>query len=85
MSHHDQHHHDEHHETVAAIPFDKKMIKLLEHWIQHNADHAETYRKWAKEAKGNNMENISVHLDEAAEKTLEINARFKEALALISK
>ena len=85
MSHHDHDHHNDNHETTAAIPFDKKMVKLFEHWINHNTDHAETYREWAKKAKENDMEKILVFLNEAAEKTLEINRIFKEALTLISK
>jgi len=83
MSHHD--HHNDNHETQATIPFDKKMVKLLEHWINHNADHAETYREWAKKAKDNDMEKVLVFLNEAAERTLEINVIFKKALSQVSK
>lgn len=85
MSHHDHDHHNDNHETSATIPFDKKMVKLLEHWIKHNVDHAETYREWAIRAKDNDMEKVPVLLDEVAERTLEINIIFKEALGLISK
>jgi len=85
MSHHDHDHHHDNHETNATIPFDKKMVKLLEHWINHNTDHAETYREWAKKAKENDMEKVLVFLNEAAEKTLEINIIFKKALSLIAK
>jgi len=85
MSHHDHDHHNDNHETQAAIPFDKKMVKLLEHWINHNADHAETYREWAKKAKNNDMEKVPALLNEAAERTLEINMIFKEALSQVSK
>ena len=59
MSHHDHDHHNDNHETTATIPFDKKMVKLFEHWINHNTDHAETYREWAKKAKENDMEKIT--------------------------
>ena len=85
MSHHDHDHHNDNHETTAAIPFDKKMVKLFEHWINHNTDHAETYREWAKKAKDNDMEKVSVLFNQAAEKTGEISRIFKEALSLISK
>ncbi|MFO7665844.1 MAG: hypothetical protein R6V76_04440 [Desulfobacterales bacterium] len=85
MSHHDHHHHEEHHETESAITFDKKMVKLLEHWIKHNSDHVETYREWAKKAKENDMEKVFVLLNEAAERSSGMNTIFKEALSLISK
>lgn len=29
----------------------EKLKKLLEHWIEHNHEHAETYLKWAEKAK----------------------------------
>jgi rubrerythrin len=85
MSHHNHHNHHDDRETGLSVPFDIKMVKLLQHWVNHNAEHAETYRKWSKEAEDNNMEDISAHLDKAAEKTLEINEGLKEALAQISK
>jgi hypothetical protein len=85
MLNHDHDHHNDNHETHATIPFDKKMVKLLEHWINHNADHAETYREWAKKAKDNDMEKVPVFLNEAAERTLEINMIFKKALSLVPK
>jgi hypothetical protein len=85
MSHHNHDHHNDQHETNSGIPFDKKMVKLLEHWIKHNADHAETYRDWAKKAKENDMEKILVFLNEASERTLEINHIFNKALSLFSK
>jgi hypothetical protein len=85
MSHHEHHHHEDRNETGSTVPFEKKMAKLLQHWINHNADHAETYRKWAGESKENNMEKISDYLNEAAEKTMEINTKLKEALTLIPK
>ncbi|MFH1975533.1 MAG: hypothetical protein ABIJ52_08220 [Pseudomonadota bacterium] len=82
MSHHDHDHHNDNHETNATIPFDKKMVKLLEHWIKHNADHAETYREWAGKAKDNDMKNIFILLEEAVAITEEINKKFKKALKL---
>jgi hypothetical protein len=61
------------------------MIKLLEHWIRHNDDHAETYRDWAKKAKEKNMDEAGLLLEDAAEMTLMISKKFKEAAELIKK
>jgi hypothetical protein len=85
MSHHHHDHHSHTHETIAEMSFDKKMVKLLEHWIKHNTDHAGTYKEWAKKAKENNMEKAAIFLNEAADKTLEINTIFDKALILLSK
>jgi hypothetical protein len=79
------HHHQHDHEIQSTLSFDEKMIKLLEHWIKHNGDHAETYRDWAQKAKEKNMRKASLLLEDAAEMTLMISKKFEEAAALIIK
>ena len=83
MTHH--HHHDHDHEIASTLSFDEKMIKLLEHWVKHNDDHAETYRDWAKKAKEKNMNEAGSLLEDAAEMTLEISKKFEEAARIIRK
>jgi hypothetical protein len=61
------------------------MIKLLEHWIKHNDDHAGTYRNWAQKAKEKNMPEASSLIEDAAEMTLMISKKFEEAAVLIIK
>ena len=41
-------HYEHNHETHHTLTFDEKLVKLLEHWIKHNNDHAENYRNLAK-------------------------------------
>ena len=84
MTHHN-HEHDHTHEIQSTLSFDEKMIKLLEHWIRHNDDHAETYRNWAKKAKEKNMDEAGSLLEDAAEMTLMISKKFEEASELIKK
>ena len=79
------HHHKHDHEIQSTLSFDEKMIKLLEHWIKHNSEHAETYRDWAQKAKEKNMRKASSLLEDAAEMTLMISKKFEEAAALIIK
>ena len=75
------HHHD--HGTQSALSFDEKMIKLLEHWIKHNEDHAQTYRDWAQKAKEKNKIKAALMLEDAAEMTLSISKKFESAIKLI--
>ena len=75
------HHHD--HEIQSSLSFDEKMIKLIEHWIKHNDDHAATYRDWAKKAKEKKMDEAGSLLEDAAEMTLVISKKFEEAAELI--
>lgn len=79
MTHH--HHHD--HEIRSSLSFDEKMIKLLDHWIKHNDDHAETYKNWANKAKENDLADAAVLLEDAAEMTLLINKKFENAVKQI--
>jgi hypothetical protein len=61
------------------------MIKLFEHWIKHNADHAQTYTDWAERAKENDLGNMEGLLKEAAEMTLEISKKFEDAIKNLKK
>lgn len=83
MTHHHHHHHDHAHEIESTLSFDEKMIKLLEHWIKHNDDHAETYRDWAKKAKEKNMDKAASLIEDAVEMTLMISKKFKDAADII--
>ena len=85
MTHHHHHHHDHDHdhEIESTLTFDEKMIKLLEHWVKHNDDHAETYRDWSKKAKENNMDEAGSLISDAAEMTFVIRIKFEEAAGII--
>jgi hypothetical protein len=78
---HHHHHHD--HDSHGEMPFDEKLLKMLNHWIKHNEDHASNYRNWAEKAKTNSQKEAGALLDEAAEMSLAVNERFQKALALI--
>ena len=59
------------------------MIKLLEHWIKHNDDHADSYRDWAEKARAHGMPDAGKHLQEVAELTGSITGKFIEILKVI--
>ena len=77
-----RHHHD--HEIESTLSFDEKMIKLLEHWIKHNDDHAQTYRDWAQKAKEKKKNKAAAMLEDAAEMTLSISKKFELAIKFIN-
>jgi hypothetical protein len=56
MSNDHHHHHD--HDSHSEMPFDEKLLKLLNHWIKHNEDHALNYRNWAEKAKANDQKKL---------------------------
>jgi len=83
MAHHDHNHHHHHHEDRSEMSTEEKMVKLLEHWVNHNDDHASTYRDWAARAKTVDLSEVASLLEEAAEMTGRISEKFKKAASLI--
>jgi hypothetical protein len=83
--HADDHHHDHAHPTHDTLSFEEKMIKLLEHWIKHNEDHADSYRDWAQKAQAKGMPDAGALLGEVAEMTADITGKFEETLAALKK
>ena len=77
--HHGHGHHHGHSHSQAPLSFPEKLVKLLDHWIDHNDHHAEDYRKWARDAREHGQTDVAGLLDEAAELTDTITARFREA------
>lgn len=82
MTHHEHHHHGHdhhHHEVKSELSFDEKLIKLLDHWLKHNGDHAGTYREWAERARQNQLDDVATLLEEVCDLTAEINVKFESA------
>ncbi|HIC90059.1 MAG TPA: hypothetical protein EYP04_11755 [Anaerolineae bacterium] len=52
-----------------------KLRVLLPHWIEHNAEHADEFRRWAEQA-GEAKSDILA----AAEQMQQVNARLTSAL-----
>ena len=87
MSHHDHDHDHQHHHGHAEqkeMSFKEKMEKMIAHWIRHNADHVDTYRDWAMQAKEHHMDAVADLLDQAARNAEKLNETFERALALTS-
>ena len=76
------HHYDE---AAGELTFDEKMLKLFEHWIKHNHDHAATYRQWSQKAKQNGLEQAAGVLAEAVEMTDSLSRRFEQIAAGLKK
>lgn len=86
MSHHDHHHshHGQGNTDAAATPSDMdKLIKIMEHWISHNEDHAQSYRDWAHRAKDLGSDQVAQILETVAADTLRQNQEMGKALAIL--
>jgi len=58
-----------------------RLKKKLEHWIEHNKDHAGSFRKAAREAEEIGLVEVSRRLREAAKRMDEISAVLEKAMS----
>ena len=84
MNHHHHDHEHHHHDTQSELTFDEKLIKLLDHWLKHNDDHARTYLDWAKKAAQNDREEVGRILEDVGALTAQISAKFEQAGRLMN-
>ncbi len=57
-----------------------RLSKLLQHWMEHNDEHAETYRDWAAKASSLGNEDLSKILNSLHDRTKSLKDLFEEAL-----
>ena len=66
-----------------AMDEEERVIRLqkkLEHWIEHNKEHAESFRKAAREAEELGLVDISMRLNDAAKDMEGISALLEKAM-----
>jgi hypothetical protein len=61
-----------------------RLQKKLEHWIEHNKEHAESFRKAAQEAEKIGLVDVSKRLNDAATRMEEISAVLEAAMSELS-
>jgi len=59
------------------------MIKMIEHWIHHNQDHAKSYREWARRAEEQGHNEVCQILQSIADSTVQQNESMEKALRLL--
>lgn len=78
--HHPDHSSERQNQTLE---FPEKAHKLIDHWVRHNDDHAQSYRQWADTFRANGLDSAAAMLDSAAELTRQINLTLAEASHLL--
>jgi hypothetical protein len=53
---------------------------LLPYWIEHDAEHAESFCIWAERARAASDEHLAVHIEEAAGKIEAANRDLEAAV-----
>jgi hypothetical protein len=57
-----------------------KLRALLPHWIEHNAEHAAEFRRWADRARATGQEETADEIDTAAKELGWVNEALRAAL-----
>ncbi len=96
MSHHKHHHGQGHHHchqeasgeqpgTVGSPLSDReKLTRMLEHWVQHNEEHAQSYGKWADKARSLGEEEIHDLLQEMAGEARRQNQKLESLVSKVA-
>jgi len=63
----------------------EKLKMLLPHWIRHNEEHKNEYKKWLERVKGNVSENIIESFEKVIELSEQSNKYLKSILDKMEK
>ena len=68
-------------EQVSPLPRGglEKLRMLIEHWMEHNFEHAETYLQWGERAKSAGNADLAGMLEEIAAETKKMDGLFERA------
>jgi len=72
-------------EVTRKMTESDKLKKLLEHWSEHNEEHAKTYLEWAEKAAASGDNTLSSILKEIAENTKKMDGLFEKAKKAVRK
>jgi len=61
----------------------EKLKHLLSHWLEHNSEHAGTYRDWSERMKKQGREDLAELLERIARETGKVDDLFKKARSLM--
>ena len=82
---HDHGHTHHTHDASHEMSIEEKISTLLNHWIDHNNSHMETYRSWAQKAEEASLAEVAVLLKETAEASGTITKKLETALKAITR
>ena len=81
--HHGHDHHDDEHHHAGDETL-RKLLAMLEHWIDHGDSHVESYREWAQQAAGAGEEEIAREIHLAIDGSQAVKEHLKRARAILA-
>lgn len=61
----------------------EKLTRLLNHWMEHNDEHASVYRDWAEKVSAMGSTELSRIMGTLYQETKKLNQLFEDALRVI--
>jgi len=77
---HGEHTHEHAHEAKAEPDDITKLRVLIPHWIDHNEEHAASFRRWADKARALKREKTAQRIEEAVKQMAACNQALRDAL-----
>jgi hypothetical protein len=81
-----EHLHEHEHESATggqAVSDIAKLRKMVQHWANHNEEHASSYKLWASRAREAGCEGAAEILEEIASEVAGQNERFAKIIDII--
>jgi len=75
------HDHQHSHEETEGL---RKLLAMLEHWIEHSDSHVESYREWAGKAGSAGEEEIAREIHLAIDDSDSVKSHLKRAKAILA-
>jgi hypothetical protein len=58
----------------------KKLSIVIEHWVEHNENHMDEYKRWAQTAGELGLDSVKAEIEEAMGKISQSNEHLEKAL-----
>ena len=65
---------------MTTMTDQNKVRALLPHWIEHNAEHAAEFRRWAEKVRASGLEEVADEIALAAKELGRVNEALSGAL-----
>lgn len=79
------HSHDHGHSHTHELTFEQKLIKLFEHWIDHNNSHKDTFFTWSDRAKEAGLDKVAKNIETAGKLSNDVTDQLEQALETLKK
>ena len=78
------HGHGHDHDHGTGLDDLRKLLVMLDHWVEHDDSHVETYREWAEKASRAGEEEIAKEIHLAISDSDSVKNHLKRARAILA-